>query len=165
MKKNRFARASGCKEQMFLQITPMADVLVILLAFLLKSLSMGMSSITPSQSFLLPEAKGSDKVAETLKVEISKERIVFEEKAVAKLTDFAVAPDDMEADGTVRSLNSVLIGLSEQAPPPSEAQSEPSRPVTVMADAAAPYSTIRTVVRTLSKRGYPDLKLLVVQDE
>ncbi len=165
MKAGKYSRLAGKKEEMYLPITPLADVLVILLVFLLKGLSLGMANIAPSQNFVLPEGKGEDEVAETLKVEISKELILFEETPIAKLSDFQISSLDLEADGTVRTLNTALFAQNQRSPS-SEKKGEISpanQPITMIADASAPYATIRTVIRTLSKRGYPDLKLLVVQ--
>lgn len=168
MRQSKFVGAARKKELMLLQITPLADVFMILLVFLLKGLSLGISSITPAQSVVLPEAKGEDMVAETLKVEIYRNLLLFEDLPVAHLNDFQVSSQDLEADGTVRSLNSALLAQqprrSPAGGPPAGAEGASAQPVTVVADADAPYATIQTVVRTLSRRGYPDLKLLVVQD-
>ena len=167
MKFGKLASRRKKKEEMFLQITPMADVLVILLAFLLKSLSAGMSGTMPSQDLLLPQAIGGDPVTETIKLEISREQVVFEEKPIAKLSDFQLSPEDMEADGTIRPLNSILLSDTYRVPASVSAGSENTnrQPIMIIADANAPYATVRTVLQTLSKRGFPDLKLLVVQDK
>jgi biopolymer transport protein ExbD len=154
---------------MYLQITPLADVLVIMLAFLLKTLSVGSTNISAPQDIQLPEAKSEDKVVESVKVDISKDQILFDDKPVTKLVAFQPEPNDMEADGTLRSLNSALLEFDQRAPasttPPSANGEVAVQPISVAADADAPYATVRTVVRTLSRRGHADLKLMVVQED
>ena len=67
----RYAKKARISSEMALQITSMADIFTILLVFLLKSFSTGVTNITPSGNMVLPEAHKVDALVETLKVEIS----------------------------------------------------------------------------------------------
>src|SRR4051794_6283392 len=109
MKRRKFLKKTALKEEMTLQITSMADIFTILLVFLLKSFSTSISSITPSNNLVLPEAKGPDEVKEMLKVEISPDTILLDDKPVTTLIQFKFDRSDVESDGTSRSLNAALI--------------------------------------------------------
>lgn len=165
MKKGRFTRPFQTKEEMTLQITPMADVFTILLVFLLKSFSVGISSISPSQSMTLPSAKAADQMVEALKIEISNDQILLDNKHVSSLENFKLAAEDVEADGTIRSLNNILLAENKKILPTTE-DGKPSgpSPILVMADEKTPYNTVHTVLSTLAKRGHPDFKLVVVEE-
>src|SRR5262245_17328603 len=109
-KKKKFGKRPKGKEDMVLQITSMADIFTILLVFLLKSFSTGVSTITPTSGMVLPESqKPEPMISETLKVEISEKSILMDDKAVTELRNFALDPNDLERDGTPRSLNTALI--------------------------------------------------------
>lgn len=161
MKKNSFLkRRSPLNQDMTLQITSMADIFMILLVFLLKSFSTGISTITPSSGVLLPEANASDEVKEALKLEISPDVILIDGKPVTHLTQFRLERTDVESDGTSRSLNQALIRVKGKREPADAAT--PPR-LLLLADQKTPYSTISTVLASAGNNGFIDFKLVVVE--
>lgn len=165
------------REEMALQITSMADIFTILLVFLLKSFSTGISTITPGNEMTLPVASSKDQIEEALKVEISQSTIVVDDKPATTLKDFKPDPGDVESDGTFRSLNTVLEARkSERAPAGDPGTATPTaagtdgdaqqdRPMMILADEKAPYAVIRSVMASAENSGYSSFKLVVVEDQ
>jgi biopolymer transport protein ExbD len=167
MTRRRFRKRHPLKDEMNLQITSMADILVILLVFLLKSFSTGISNITPAADLMLPEAESRDEVDEGLKVEISAGSILVDGKPAAQLTGFYFDEMDTESNGTSRALNSTLIHerdrIREETQKPG-APEPPAPKVLVMADQKTPYRTVKAVMNSAANAGFGDFKLIVVED-
>ena len=189
MAKRKFKRRAGTQEDMQLQITSMADIFTILLVFLLKTFSTGITNLSPSANVTLPEAKPNDEVVEALRVEISPTAILIEDKpVVAFAKEFELNPKDLDAKGFPKPVTLALIaeknkGLrkpSSEAPlllgpdgQPLDAEAQEkvrqeklaamSR-LTVMADQNTPYELVRVVLATASAAGFSDFKLVVVED-
>lgn len=174
--RNRFRKNHGKKEDMVLQITSMADIFTIILVFLLKSFSTGISGITPN--VILPEAKSQDEVTDTVKVEIAEHSILVDGKSVTTLDHFKFEKKDIESNGTPRSLNAALISemskekqkSREPASVPSSGEPAPAKApqaphLMLLADQNTPYDTLKTVLAVASNSGYADFKLLVVEDK
>jgi biopolymer transport protein ExbD len=163
----RFRKREPIKDEMALQITSMADIMVILLVFLLKSFSTGVSNITPAADLMLPEAHSQDEVSEGLKVEISPGSILVEGKPITTLAGFNFEELDIESNGTPRSLNAALIEEREKARDENRAPGTPEAPppkVLVMADQKTPYRTVKAVMNSAANAGFGDFKLIVVED-
>lgn len=166
----RFGSRGPMKEEMSLQITSMADIFTILLLFLLKSFSVGLTTITPAGDIKLPETQANDEMAETLKVEISKDVILVDDKPVTTLANYRLESNDVEANYTPRSLNSTLIKeknirkKSVQDKPPEERAKAlaASKLLMILADQKTPYITIKSVLTSASNAGFSDFKLVVV---
>lgn len=165
-KNGRFLRRAPQKEDMALQITSMADIFTIILVFLLKSFSTGLSNVTPSGEVMLPEAKSTDEAADVLKVEISPTAILLDEKVVTALHSFHFDNNDLESDGTPRSLNAALIREKDRAPAAANAERSETDGgrLMVLADQNAPYGVVKTVMDSAANHGFADFKLVVVEE-
>jgi hypothetical protein len=84
-RRKRFGRGRSVNEEMTLQITSMADVFTIILVFILKSSSMGVSNVSVSNGTKLPSAVHSEAMVEKLKLEISPDAVILDGEPVAKL--------------------------------------------------------------------------------
>ena len=156
----RFRRRRQQKDEMTLQITSMADIFTILLVFLLKSFSTGISNITPGNELSLPVAQAKDQVAETLKIEISQNEILVDDHPATHLTNFRFARSDMESNGTSRSLNTTLLNQKSRRAPASA-----DKPLMILADERTPYATLRSVMASAQNSGFDQFKLVVVEDQ
>lgn len=149
-----------------LNITAMADIFTILLVFLLKSFSTGVLSITPSTGLTLPQAQADEASIEALKVEISENAIVVENKPVTPLQAFNFNSKDVESNGALKSLDDALkIERKRQmviAKANSDVKVDPK--IIVIADQKTPYSTIKAVLASAAVNGYTDFKLAVIKD-
>src|SRR3989338_8710764 len=97
-------RHGGLSEDMVLQITSMADVFMILLVFLLKTYSTGVSGITPPQGMRLPTSVKPEKIVEALKVEISESWVRLDGIPVITMDKYKFKAEDMDANGATKSL-------------------------------------------------------------
>jgi biopolymer transport protein ExbD len=155
---------------MVLQITSMADVFTIILVFILKSSSMGVSSVSFSNDTKLPSVTKSEELVEKLKVEISPEAVLLDGQPVAKLAQLRFDAGDLESDGTSRSLNTALISKKKQQEKDREPASEKGekdekdRMLMLLADQRTPYATLRTVLDSAANQGFARFKLVVVED-
>ncbi|HUP58296.1 MAG TPA: biopolymer transporter ExbD [Bdellovibrionota bacterium] len=170
MRRRRFQKRRQLKDEMVLQITSMADILVILLVFLLKSFSTGISNITPAADLMLPEvALSKDEVTEGVKLEISPGAILVDGKPAAQLSGFNFEVTDTESNGTSRSLNTMLISERDRIQMETKVeagQPAPEAPkILVMADQKTPYRTIKSVMNSAANAGFGDFKLIVVEDK
>jgi len=165
--RKRFRKRKQLKDEMALQITSMADVMTILLVFLLKSFSTGVSNITPAADLMLPEAHAQDEVSEGLKLEISAGSILVDGKPAATLAGFDFEETDTESNGTSRSLNTMLISerdrMRDEARKPGDPEPEAPK-VLVMADQHTPYRTLKAVMNSAANAGFGEFKLIVVED-
>ncbi len=187
MSSRRFRRKTSLPEDIALQITSMADIFTILLVFLLKTFSTGVTNLSPSSSVTLPEAHSEDQVTESLKVEISPTAILIEDKPVMVLDKFQFNPHDLDSQGQPKPVISALQlereremrKPSSSTPPtdtpasdssaldPTKVASEKAAALTrltVVADENTPYDVVRTVMATATTVGFSDFKLVVVED-
>jgi biopolymer transport protein ExbD len=163
-RKRKFKNRHLGNEDMVLQITSMADIFTIILVFLLKSFATGASPVSPSHDMALPESVSSDTMAEAMKIEVSADAVIFEEKTIAPLKNFRFDAAELENDGTARALN---IAMRRPASAPALAIPEGSAGpgLLVMADKKVPYTTLKTIMDTAAGNGFATFKLVVVEDD
>lgn len=187
MSSRRFRKKATLPEDIALQITSMADIFTILLVFLLKTFSTGVSNLSPSSNVTLPEAHSDDPVTESLKVEISPTAILIEDKPVMVLDKFQFNPHDLDSLGQPKP---VIVALQQErerelrkpssdapatdSPAPDWSKPDPVKAaaekaaaltrLTVVADENTPYDVVRTVMATATTVGFIDFKLVVVED-
>jgi len=157
--KKKSKKPRQLNSEMVLQITSMADIFTILLVFLLKSFSTGVSTISPSSNMTLPESKKTNPIVETLKLEVSSSSIMMEDKQILQLNDFQITPTEFESNGSLRSLNAAL---SQQI---SKDTLLKTHQILILADQNTPYSTLKKVLASAATNGFLDYKLVVVEDQ
>jgi biopolymer transport protein ExbD len=116
------------------------------------------TNISPSDGLTLPVASTSDEVTETLKIEISPDTILLDDKSVTTLENFKFEPSDLESDRTSRSLNLSLIVEKQK-----RADEHPK--LMLLADQKTPYSTVKRVMDSASNQGFSEFKLVVVEEQ
>ncbi len=145
-----------------LQITSMADIFMILLVFLLKNYSASVSTLAPTAQLSLPEVSVSSKAApkESLKIEISEDAVLVDQKPALKLTNFRFpASETLDSTGS-KTISGLMKYQREMKPEPNRESS-----VVIMADQRAPYDTIKRVVASAAGAGFIDLQLVVVDPQ
>jgi biopolymer transport protein ExbD len=152
---------------MNLQITSLADILIIVLIFLIKTVSSGLDSaenISVSGDVRLPIAEANGQAKQGLKVEIANGKIDVGGRKIASLNGFRFTLEDLNEDlsdnGTAKSMNAEFKRAREEA----QAGKAPST-VWIVADARAPYATIQTVIASAAASGFTDFKLAVTKGE
>ena len=160
-KKRRFAAISKKSTDMSLNITSMADIFTILLVFLLKTFSSGMSTINPAVGISLPDGAQGQPLMDVLKVEVSGQGILVDSKLISKLQNFEFESQDLDSHGQSQSLRQEF---ARRAPASAGVQAERGLPILLLADQDTPYSTLKAVMNTAAISGYGDFKLVVVED-
>ena len=146
-------------EDMSLQITSMADVFMILLVFLLKTYSTGVSSIVPPNGMKLPVAQKAEKFVEALKVEISENWVRLDGNPVLTMNNYKFKGSDIDEAGSVRPLKEGFA--KHMAGRTADVQNE----LVVLADQSTPYAVLKTVLNTAALTGWKEYKLVVVEDK
>jgi biopolymer transport protein ExbD len=166
MKKKKFTTNVDQNEDMSLQITSMADIFTIILVFLLKSYSTGVSNVSPSQGVLLPEAKAQPQMKDALKVEILKDSVLVDQKPAVTLKNFTFtdgatkeAPETGPTGGDVSAEISKALMAQRKNMTGNEIDSH----LLLLADQRTPYATLRRVMNSAASAGFVDLQLAVVQ--
>jgi biopolymer transport protein ExbD len=150
---------------MGLQITSLADILMIVLIFLLKSVASGLSdqeTIKVAGNIKLPTVQNGGGAKDGLKVEISGDKVEVAGQPVAHLQKFRFPASDLNNDmnesSTARSLNSAFRKSFKN-------EKDEAPIVWIVADQQAPYTTIQTVIASAALQGYQEFKLAVVRGE
>lgn len=136
-----------------LQITSLADILIIVLVFLLKSYSTGVAQdVNVPAGVHLPEVhlgnlapKGINVAVSSSFIEIDGKRILALDsgRGLASLVEFEAFPEVMQA------IRNYPAGLT----------------VWIVADEKIPYKTIQRVMNSAARAGHSDLRLAVVKVE
>lgn len=158
---------------MSLNITSMADIFTILLVFLLKSYSVGLTTIAPSNDVMLPEVVAADDPKEAVKLEIGTGTVLLDDKPVTQLKGFQFEPSDLTVDGTPRSLDRAFddyrarkpASMVDQEEPVDDSKAKKSSRLLVLADQRTPYSTLSAVMASAGGHGFTEIKLVVVEDQ
>lgn len=167
--KGRFRRKRRQNEEdVSLQVTSLADILIIVLVFLLKSFSTGLSdmeNVTISKGIRLPMVVAAGVSKTGLQIEVSRDVIQLDGKPVSQLKQFRFLSRDLNNDlavgGTSRSLIRAIGDRIKEYE--KEGRKNILDRVWVVADQRAPYMTIQTVLASAAANGYTDFKLAVTQ--
>lgn len=137
--------------EIHLPLAPMADVFIVLLIFLLKTFSFEYSAIPANPEIQLPSARGKETEAAEVRIDISRDRVSIQDRAIASLSEFQFSKRDIDAAGEFIPLKTKL-GVAHPAH------------ITLYADQATPYSTVKTVLQTAMSTGLSKLQIAVSQD-
>ncbi len=147
-----------------LQITSLADILIIVLVFLLKSYSTGVNQeINVPSGIKLPVISLGNIGKEGIKIEISRTFVQIEGRKVASLSEGKFSGEDLNGDLSKNgSSQSLIAALKEEKKTrdPKEASS-----IWIVADQTVPYRTIQTVLASAAINGFQDFNLAVVKDQ
>lgn len=154
-------------EEIPLQITSLADIMIIVLIFLLKSYSSEMEQdIAVPADIHLPVVSKGGSAKEDLRVEISENVVKVGGTVIASLRNFRFESSDLSREwspvGTSRALTAAL-GRENRAL--AAAGKENTRPIWVFADRRVPYRTLQTVMASAALNGFTDVRLAVVKEE
>lgn len=154
----RKKKKAPLESQMTLMITPMADIFTLLLVFLLKSFSTGVSSVTPSGSITLPDGFQVSPTVEATKMEIASNSILLEDRKVLDFDHFAFPQNDPVGSLALSKLSTHLQRIR------SKNTLNNSTVILILADKKTPLGLMRRILNTTAQTGFLDYKLLVVED-
>jgi len=150
-----------------LNITPMMDMMTIILVFLLKTFSGSTSTITFDQNLKVPQSTTQLKPKEAVTVTVTKKVILVEGDGVAPITGGRVDPA-VKRDGENGYYITPLVDLLEKharkekkvaelTGNPWEAQ------LMLVADQTTPYRLLTEVLYSCGQAGYGNYRLLVLK--
>ena len=168
-KRRLFGKRGKTKEtgEVALQITSMADIFTILLVFLLKGLSSDALQISPSNGTKLPTGIHTAFVADqAIQIEVSKDGILIEKDFIAKLDNFQLSSPTIGKDGNISALSDRLNQERERQKLIAQANDTvkiDARAI-ILSDEKVPFSTMKTVLKTLAANGYSEIKFGVIKE-
>jgi biopolymer transport protein ExbD len=158
--KKSFLKKKQLPQEMALQITSMADIFTIILVFLLKSYSTSVSNVSPTEKTRLPVAQSEVSVKDALKLEISSNSILIDQKPIVKLNNFEFSPGEVPDHGKFGPLYRVLFEQRKKLP-----NANADSNLLVLADEKTPYQTLQKVLASAGSAGFVDLQLVVIQPQ
>src|SRR4051812_36270456 len=111
-----FQKKSKPSQDMSLQITSMADIFTILLVFLLKSYATDMTTVTPSDGMKLPIASAQGQIKDSVKLEVTADSIIVDQKKIVKLKAFEFEPGEVPEHGMGGALYKFLLAQRKLKP-------------------------------------------------
>lgn len=168
----RFRKRRREAGEFSLQITALADVLIVVLIFLLKTFSSGLvesETITASKEIRLPSVASGGMAQKGIKVEVFRDRVEVSGQVSATLEASRFREQDLNDDltdgnGSSKALNRAFAQAKQGYR--SEVPNDPnSATVWIMADRGVPYATIQTVIASAAVAGLTDFKLAVEKED
>jgi biopolymer transport protein ExbD len=150
-----------------LNITPMMDMMTIILVFLLKTFSSTTSTITFDQNLQVPKSVTQLKPKEAVSVTITKKIVLVEGDAIAPINNGKVDPAvkrDGENGYYITPLVEVLEKHSRKEKKVAELTGQKfEAQLMVVADQTTPYRLLTEVLYSCGQAGYANYRLLVLK--
>jgi biopolymer transport protein ExbD len=152
-----------------LNITPMMDMMTIILVFLLKTFSSSTSTITFDQNLQVPKSATQLKPKEAVSVTITKKIVLVEGDAIAPINNGKVDPAvkrDGENGYYITPLVDVLEKHSRKEKKVAELTGQKfEAQLMVVADQTTPYRLLTEVLYSCGQAGYANYRLLVLKSK
>jgi biopolymer transport protein ExbD len=140
-------------------LVPFIDMLTILVVFLLVHTS-DVDILPNTKNISIPLSISEIKPHETVVVMITKEDLLVDGRAIAKIADI-VGSDAVVID----SLKAALQAQADRVLTTTAQQSVADREVTIMGDRATPYTVLKKVMATCTDADYGKVSLAVMEKE
>lgn len=150
-----------------LNITPMMDMMTIILVFLLKSFSSTTQTITFDQNLKVPSSMTRLAPKEATTITLTKKVILVEGDAIAAVTNGRVDPTQ-KRDGENGYYISPLVDVLEKHARRERKVAEMTggtfdKQLMVVADSTTPYRLLTEVLYSSGQAGYQNYRLLVLK--
>jgi len=160
-----YRKGSERSGELDLQITSLADILIIVLVFLLKSFSMDHDvELDVPNDIRLPTSQAHGKALPGVRIEISEKEVRIAGKAVVGLENYRFPKQDLKNDfENSSSSHSVAKALRREKPNlPKKERLAPK--AWILAHRLVPYRTIQTIMASAALEGFGDFKLAVIKE-
>jgi biopolymer transport protein ExbD len=152
-----------------LNITPMMDMMTIILVFLLKTFSSTTSTIHFDQNLMVPKSVTQLKPKEAVSVTITKKIVLVEGEAVAPVNNGKVDPA-VKRDGENGYYITPLVDLLDRHSRKEKKVAELTgqkfeAQLMIIADQATPYRLLTEVLYSCGQAGYANYRLLVLKSK
>ena len=152
-----------------LNITPMMDMMTIILVFLLKSFSSSSSTVTFDANLQVPRSSTQLKPKEAIALTVTKKVILVEGDGIAPITGGKVDPAvkrDGENGYYITPLVDVLEKHARKEKKVAELTGVPwEAQLMVIADQTTPYRLLTEVLYSCGQAGYANYRLLVLKSK
>jgi biopolymer transport protein ExbD len=142
-----------------LNLTPMMDIMTMLLVFLVMSFATEPTNINVSLDMRPPETTSKTPMDAATKVTISKKEIIVEDKVVATVPGL-----DTTTQVTIAPVREALLARVDHL---KAIESRGGKPfdgrLLVIADAKTPYSLVTAVLATAGESQFSEYKLVLMQ--
>jgi hypothetical protein len=101
-----------------------------------------------------------DLIKETLKMEITQDSVLVDQKRVVRLRNFEFEPGELPEFGYSGPIYKVLYEQRKHQPNPNMDSN-----LLLLADERTPYSTIKAILASAASAGFVDLQLVTVTPE
>ena len=150
-----------------LNITPMMDMMTIILVFLLKTFSSSTSTISFDQNLQVPKSMTQLKPKEAVSVTITKKIVLVEGDAIAPINNGKVDPA-VKRDGENGYYITPLVDILEKHSRKEKRVAELTGQkfegqLMVIADQTIPYRLLTEVLYSCGQAGYANYRLLVLK--
>jgi biopolymer transport protein ExbD len=152
-----------------LNITPMMDMMTIILVFLLKTFSASSSTITFDQNLKVPSSTTQLKPKEALSVTVTKKVILVEGDGIAPIAGGRVDPS-VKRDGENGYYITPLVDILEKHARKEKKVAELTgipweAQLMLVADQTTPYRLLTEVLYSCGQAGYANYRLLVLKSK
>ncbi len=144
---------------MHMTLVPFIDMLMILTVFLLVHNS-DVDILPNTKAIAIPQSIADKKPRPSVVVMITKEDLLVDGKAIAKLADVINAKD-----AVIQPLKRALQSQADTVLVDAAKQDIKDREVTIMGDRDTPYSVLRKIMATCTDADYGKVSLAVVERE
>jgi biopolymer transport protein ExbD len=152
-----------------LNITPMMDMMTIILVFLLKTFSSSTSTITFDQNLQVPKSTTQLRPKEAVSVTITKKIVLVEGDAIAPINAGKVDPAvkrDGENGYYITPLVEILEKHSRKEKKVAELTGQKfEAQLMLVADQTTPYRLLTEVLYSCGQAGYANYRLLVLKSK
>jgi biopolymer transport protein ExbD len=150
-----------------LNITPMMDMMTIILVFLLKSFSASASTITFDSNLQVPRSETQLKTKLAVSVTVTKKVILVEGDAVAPVNTGRVDPT-VKRDGENGYYITPLVEILEKHAKREKKVAELTgqkfeAQLMIVADQTTPYRLLTEIIYSCGQAGYANYRLLVLK--
>jgi biopolymer transport protein ExbD len=150
-----------------LNITPMMDMMTIILVFLLKSFTSSATLVNMDQNMTLPPSMTRLAPKQAVPVTISKRVLLVEGEAVASITNGRVDPQ-LKRDGDngyyITPLVDMLAKVARREKKVAEVTGQKfDGELTIIADRSTPYRLLTEVLYSCGQAEYANYRLLVLK--
>ncbi len=152
----RQERKSRNQTGLDMNLVSLIDIFTILIFFLLSAT--GVEVLSAGQAVKLPPSTAEKAPRETVVVTVSREDILVEGRAVAKVAEVLASPGDL-----IEPLKAELVLLQKNRQVLRADNAAASKAVTIMGDKDIPYRLLRKVMATAAQADYADVAFAVAQ--
>lgn len=153
------SKGGGAEAAGHMTLVPFIDMLMILVVFLLVHTS-DVDVLPNSKNISIPESISDKKPEPSVVVMITKEDLLVDGRAVAKVSDIVAAQDTV-----IAPLKQALQSVGDSVLADAAKQDIADRTVTILGDRHTPYAVLRKVMATCTDADYGKVSLAVVERE